>query len=227
MSDPVWYRSLYWRIALGFVLCVTGLLVAQALLFLWLAERSGASLLARSPQHLAVVVASDIGDALESDAHSDIQRSLHDQYGSRPDRIIVVMQDGRIFQNDTSTPPPEWAVRAARFRLLYHRFTDDELGNEPPPSSSERDRAEHDRAERHGNGMMAMPMPPPRRMPFGVIQVRGDAAGVVLVIPARREPYPFLHEFGPTLAAAGGILLLAGTATMAFFVFQPARRRLR
>jgi signal transduction histidine kinase len=205
MSDPVWYRSLYWRIALGFVLCLTGLLVAQALLFLWLAATAGNSLLARSPQHLAAVVASDISDALEADANVDIQRSLRDQYGTRPDRIIVVMRDGQIFQNDTSTPAPEWAVRAARFRLQHQRFTDDE----PPPPPGDR---------RFGM---------PRRLPAGPIQVRGETTGVVMIIPARREAFPFLREFGPTLAIAGGLLLLVGTATMAFFVFQPARRRLR
>src|SRR5262249_15417192 len=52
-------------------------------------------------------------------------------------------------------------------------------------------------------------------------------AGLVLIIPGHRPPFPFLRELGPTLAIAGGILLMVGTATMAFFVFQPARRRLR
>jgi signal transduction histidine kinase len=233
MSDPVWYRSLYWRIALGFVLCVAGLLVAQALLFLWLAERSSVSMLARSPQHLAVVIASDIADALEADEHADIQRSLHDQYGSRPDRIVVVMKDGRIFQNDTSSPPPDWAIRSARFRLLYQRFAEDDPPRDQqgqPEPREQKDphepRNSSERSERRSGGA-GLPPPFLRRMPAGPIQVRGETAGLVLVIPARREPYPFLHEFGPTLAVAGGILLLAGTATMAFFVFQPARRRLR
>ena len=34
----VWYRSLYWRIALGFVATVAIVLVLQAALFLWLAS---------------------------------------------------------------------------------------------------------------------------------------------------------------------------------------------
>ena len=29
MSDPVWYRSLYWRIAFGFVALLAVLLLAQ------------------------------------------------------------------------------------------------------------------------------------------------------------------------------------------------------
>ena len=39
MSDPVWYRSLYWRIAFGFVAMLAILLLAQGLLFLWLTDR--------------------------------------------------------------------------------------------------------------------------------------------------------------------------------------------
>jgi hypothetical protein len=39
MSDPVWYRSLYWRIALGFIAMLAVLLLAQGLLFLWLTDR--------------------------------------------------------------------------------------------------------------------------------------------------------------------------------------------
>ena len=39
MSDPVWYRSLYWRIALGFIAMLAILLLAQGLLFLWLTDR--------------------------------------------------------------------------------------------------------------------------------------------------------------------------------------------
>ena len=35
----VWYRSFYWRIAIGFVATVAVVLVIQAVLFLWLATR--------------------------------------------------------------------------------------------------------------------------------------------------------------------------------------------
>ena len=39
MSDPVWYRSLYWRIAFGFIALLAILLLAQGLLYLWLTDR--------------------------------------------------------------------------------------------------------------------------------------------------------------------------------------------
>ena len=37
---PKWYQSLYWRIAIGFLLCLALLLVVQAMLFVWLVARS-------------------------------------------------------------------------------------------------------------------------------------------------------------------------------------------
>ena len=49
---PVWYRSLYWRIAFGFVALLAVVLVAAGLLFLWLTDRIvGPS--SKSPQQLA------------------------------------------------------------------------------------------------------------------------------------------------------------------------------
>ena len=40
-SAARWYRSLYWRIAIGFVLCLAAMLVVQAMLFVWVLARSG------------------------------------------------------------------------------------------------------------------------------------------------------------------------------------------
>ena len=38
-TRPVWYRSLYWRIAFGFVALLDVLLVLQVIHFLWLTDR--------------------------------------------------------------------------------------------------------------------------------------------------------------------------------------------
>ena len=52
MSDPVWYRSIYWRIAFGFIAMLAILLLSQGLLFLWLTDRIfGAA--PRTPAQLA------------------------------------------------------------------------------------------------------------------------------------------------------------------------------
>jgi len=39
MPRPIWFRSLYWRIALGFVAMLAALLFVQGMLFLWLTGR--------------------------------------------------------------------------------------------------------------------------------------------------------------------------------------------
>ena len=56
-TRPVWYRSLYWRIAFGFVALLAVVLVLQVILFLWLTDRIvGPS--SKSPQQLATNLAS-------------------------------------------------------------------------------------------------------------------------------------------------------------------------
>jgi two-component system, OmpR family, sensor kinase len=198
-----WYHSLYWRIALGFILCVAGLLVAQGTLFVWLLGRATANESSRSPAHFATVVASNLADALESDPSTDLGKALKDEFGRSPHRLLVVMKDGRVFRN-RDFPVPEWLIRAARFRLMRASSGD----GPPPPGAS---------GSRRGL----------RRPPLGPIVVDGVTVGMVSAVPGPTPAAMVLAELGPTLAAAGVVLLLLGTATMAFFVFRPARRRLR
>ena len=64
MSEPRWYHSLYWRIALGLFAFLALMLAAQGALFLWMTDRIAGSMPARDPRRLAVLVASDVGAAL-------------------------------------------------------------------------------------------------------------------------------------------------------------------
>jgi hypothetical protein len=66
-NKPVWYRSLYWRVGLGFVAFLGVLLVAQALLFVWLASLTAGAFPAASGGRLAELIASDIRNRLESE----------------------------------------------------------------------------------------------------------------------------------------------------------------
>ena len=52
MPELVWYRSLYWRIALGFVALLATLLAAQGTAFLWLTGRAAEFLPGRSPDRV-------------------------------------------------------------------------------------------------------------------------------------------------------------------------------
>ena len=61
MNSPErrWYRSLYWRIAMGFVALLAVLLVAQTALAVWMTERVWGRG-SRTPAELADTVAQDL-----------------------------------------------------------------------------------------------------------------------------------------------------------------------
>src|SRR5688572_5655392 len=102
---PVWYRSLYWRIALGFIAFLAVLLVAQALLFIWLAGRNGGLFPATTNARLAEMVASDLKDELERDPEVDLREHIAHAHGRVIQAFVVVLADGRVFSNRSVRPP--------------------------------------------------------------------------------------------------------------------------
>src|SRR4030095_2832112 len=90
MTEPAWYRSLYGRMAIGALLGLTGLLLAQAALFLWLAGRSHRPMAARSPQRALRFVAVDLATALETDPNTDLDTYVREQFGRLAWRVFVV-----------------------------------------------------------------------------------------------------------------------------------------
>ena len=66
-AGTVWYRSLYWRIAVGLVAFLALMLGAQGALFIYTTDRIAGSMPATSPRRLAVLVASDLSAALNTD----------------------------------------------------------------------------------------------------------------------------------------------------------------
>ena len=71
MPDPVWYKSLYWRIAFGFVAMLAAVLVAQGLVMFWLTDRVvGWS--AQTPTQLVTSVATDLTAALARNPSLDL-----------------------------------------------------------------------------------------------------------------------------------------------------------
>ena len=104
-----WSRSFYWRIAVTFVLFMVGVLLAQSLVFSYLAAQSTPRFL--SPNILAVTVAADIQDALSADPALNVQAHLEARFaGAQP--LYVVLDDGRIGSNST-VPVPADIQRAA------------------------------------------------------------------------------------------------------------------
>lgn len=116
MSPRIWYRSLYWRIAVGFVGLLAALLVVQALFFLWLTDRFFMSPSSRTPQQLADHVARDLSDALSDDPALDLQTHVRDRFGDLRQPFIVIMRDGRRASNRPGVPPRGFGGGAGRGR---------------------------------------------------------------------------------------------------------------
>jgi signal transduction histidine kinase len=216
-----WYRSLYWRIAIGFVVFLAAMLVVQAVMFTWAVRYSGRSLPGQSPMRLAENVALDIGNALAENPQLDLAKYVHDQYSQYTHPFFVLMADGR-YVTSGSQSFPEPLVRMARARLergwperprgdrfLFGWGRGERGGNRPEPG---------ERVERDVNAFRAArPLP---------IFVNGRVAGVV-VVPLR-APFGFLlGRFAPILAAVAAGVLVVGTVLATALVFGPARRRLR
>lgn len=99
-----WRRSFYWRIAGGFVLCLIGVLAAQASAMFWLVDRAELGDGPRLRQYMQDV-ATDLGRALTADRALDVDTYLRDRYTWRERPFVVVMNDGRTVSVGGATPP--------------------------------------------------------------------------------------------------------------------------
>ena len=91
----VWYRSLYWRLAIGTLAIVLVLLAVQAAIVIWVVGQSDRAMLSRPPVGLARLVAADLSTALEADPAADPEALLRDAFSRAPQNIAVVFRDGR------------------------------------------------------------------------------------------------------------------------------------
>ena len=208
-----WYRSLYWRVAVGLVAFLALMLVAQGMLFIFTSDRMAGSMPATSPRRLAVLVASDLSAALSTDPTLDINEYVEDQYTRVFQPFIVLMRDGREVSNHPAGIPRD--VRDAlrrevargelpvRGRVFVPRRTDD------------------GRDSRFGG-------PPPFRLgEFAAVFVDGEPVGTVAVLLGGPPMGMIVRELAPTMALVGGSVLIVGSTLIALFVFGPARRRLK
>jgi two-component system OmpR family sensor kinase len=122
MSDPRWYRSLYWRIALGLFAFLVLTLAAQGALFIWMIDQTAGTMPARSPRRLAGLVASDISSAVQTNPSLDVSTYVRDQYGRVFAPILVTMRDGATGANHEVEPGEAPQLdRDVSFRELAER----------------------------------------------------------------------------------------------------------
>lgn len=246
-----WYRSLYWRTAIGFMVCLAAMLVVQALVFLWVASRSGPTAPGQPPERFAETVAAEMSAAMERDPALDLTRFVREEYGKDAHPVLVMMTDGRIASNGGALPDDLVAQaramlerrpsgfdrfgggRYGRGRGAFNRDPGLDPGLRPPRDPGERrDPPEFPpgpfpgpRPEGPGGGRGFGP-PPGLRMRPAFIFLNNEVAGVVVVPP--RAPFSFLlSRYAPTFALITGGVLVAGALVAAVVIFGPAGRRLR
>jgi signal transduction histidine kinase len=241
-----WHKSLYWRIAIGFVLFLATMLVVQAMLFVWVVARSGRTVPGQSPGRFSETVALDLANALGREPDLDVARYVREQYGQNAHPFFVMLVDGRLVTSGSSSfPEPLLRMARARLQRRFERPEGGAFGRSPRPGpgprggdgdpngprfepdgpggGARRDRAPFGRGPR-GEGPDGDPgyrfvRPTP-------IVVDGRLAGVVVVPPD--APFSVvLGRFAPMLAAIAASVLILGTIAASALIFGPARRRLR
>jgi signal transduction histidine kinase len=201
MHERVWYRSLYWRIALGYIALLAVLLVVQTGLAVWLTDRMWGRA-SRTPSQLAELVAQDVSAQLTQTPELDVEDHLRRIYGSGYQPFVLVLDgDRRTLSNRPTAIPPNLG-RDARMRLI---------------------RLDHERDRGPG------PMSGDRRLPaaYADVMVGGALKGVVAVPQGPPPLSVSLRELAPTLLWVGIGMLGAGAAVMSLLIFRPTHRRLR
>jgi signal transduction histidine kinase len=209
-AQPLWYKSLYWRIAFGFVAMLAALLLAQGFVFLWFTDRIvGPS--SRTPEQLATLVAGELSIALTNDRNIRVEDFVRERFGHIYQPFLVITRDGRTNSNRPNALPPGFArAMAQRVQLS--------LGS---PES-----LQAGRLEGPGLGDPGGQARPVWRVASVPIDVNREAIGMV-VVPLNPPPvFVAIRELGPILTWTGLGLLGIGAAGAAFLIFGPAHRRL-
>jgi signal transduction histidine kinase len=120
MSDPVWYRSIYWRIAFGFIAMLAVLLLTQGLLFLWLTDRIFGTA-PRTPDQLARSVAEEVGTEFQQRPDGDLGAFVRDRFSHVYQPFLVVLTNGQRASNRPDSLPPEFG-RQVQGRLRGEMF---------------------------------------------------------------------------------------------------------
>jgi len=237
MPEIAWYRSLYWRIALGFVALLATLLAVQGVVFLWITGRASDLLPGRSPAEYAQTIADDLVVVLRDQPMIDLDSYLNAKYTTKYRAFVVVTRDGRRVTSRAVMPPPD-LERGAMGRLTGDMGPRSGRGPRgggggananpdgmPPPQRQDGSRLgpPFDRG-RGGPGRGGRGGPPAIFVP---VLVDGESVAMVAV-PSEAPPLSLvMRDLGFTLGAVAIGLLVAGVSIGALLIFRPTHRRLR
>src|SRR5262245_25402902 len=110
------YRTLYARIALGFVAFLAAMLIVQAVAFVWVLARTDHAIPGGSAERYAQSVAIDLANELQRDQPVNLETYLRDEYPSSSYPFTVVLTTGQVIPI-TFASPPEQALNAVRNAL--------------------------------------------------------------------------------------------------------------
>lgn len=230
MSERRWFRSLYWRIGLGFIALLALLLVAQAASFVWLAVQTEGGQPERVGQDFAQLVAAEFGAALANDATLDLRQYASRRLGELHRPAFVIFPDGAVIG------PPGVAVPAGLERLAAARFRGSRprggaFGPLPPRAGEPEGERLEPRPPPFGGGFFGPPPGvgpafPRRRLALAPVRARGQVVATVFVSPIV-DAERVTQELGPWIALGAVLLLVGGTGVAALLVFRPAHRQLR
>ena len=253
MSDPIWYRSLYFRIAFGFVALLATLLVLQGAVFLWMSGRMPELLFSRSAAQLADAIAGDVAEMLADPSVTDLSGGSEPRVfrrqaagswsrsrtGGSSRAVACLLRRSSAARRATgsmSVRPDlrgpgrdEWSrgrrpARASRRRFRRARWAGFGPARDRADCAARRRRwAGKDSARGGGRGGRV----PVSAAEFSDVAFAGRTYGVVAV-PLEPPPASFmLQRLGPTLGFVAFALLVVGTAVGAFVIVGPTRRRLQ
>jgi signal transduction histidine kinase len=218
MSELVWYKSLYWRIAFGFIATLAVLLIVQVLIFFWFTDRIVGNT-SRTPEQLVTFVAADLSNALSKDPTVAIEPYVRDHFSHIYRPFLVVMRDGRSASNRPNGLPPNYSrsVQGRLRRGIPLRDAD--------PSDGRFEGGRRGGPDGPGPGRPAGEGP--RGSEVASIVVADGEIGWVVVPIAPPPEFVAIRELGPTLTWVGLALLAVGAASAALLIFGPSHGRLR
>jgi signal transduction histidine kinase len=213
MAKTVWYRSLYWKIGVGFVLFLALIAVVQAGALVWLTSRVEYG--PPSPSTTRVV-ADELSRELTTNPTLDLAEFFRQRYEERVP-MVAVMLDGRVVSSNGVAPPDDFVSEArARVSAGARGFgfgrgrPGPDFGGTPGSARGSFP------GGRWGGGPMR------RGGPWSPVVVNGQLVGDVVA-----NPRSAWEQLGPTLLIVGFALVALSTTSAAVLIFGPVRGRLR